>query len=758
MKNAPFWSKFARVVTYFAIAIPASKHTELGMLPEAIATNASELAEGFIAGLDAPKTDFAAFQKMLQKAVKAILLDGDIAFDGYYDLSEELADMTLRNAPNMLDETFLAEDYRKEFFAVLDRYDFPYAEQKLDIDAVIAQIAARIDAEIADNAALMTIADRLDIQAIKTRLAEMNTDFADFRAMLNRVLQLLLRGESEFAKMIDAIAEPAPVSSPFHYLHPGISLHGREAEYEWLNQFLQQEDSLLFTAVVGSGGVGKSKLLYHYAKDLNRAGDWKACFLKKSTIGRINGFHTWHYPQKLLLVIDYAGNFATEIGEWLNKLCGITQKNRPAKLRIVFLERQGFSQEASRFLTEPQWFQKLRNGLDDDGQKYIDTHGYRANGKLPEFLEPAPLTDEALFALMDDFAKIEDKASPGAQEKAAIAAAVKEIEKRKETEGNGRALFVLFVTDAALSGKPYGTWDALKLMEHILKRTETAWKRAFGVGDYLDNMRKMLVYATACGGWDKENDEVPAHFEEAASYVLENSRDLNADFCAASGQTVYDEQLHALEPDLVGEFFVLEYINKENHPKTRMQLVTALWEAGYDFAVFLDRAIQDYANEGRFQKLFDKGMERLLPEEFEDDDSALLCAMLLVNLTVKQDETGRKKTVRTLQLLSAQYPGNAAIAEEYAKGLFNLSNKQNEEGLSEIVRTLQLLSAQYPENAAIAERYAKGLFNLRVEQQDEEGRKKTVEALQLLSAQYPENAAIAEQYAMGLVNLVQQFI
>lgn len=64
---------------------------------------------------------------------------------------------------------------------------------------------------------------------------------------------------------------------PFRYNSNTTQLFGRENEMDRLNKFIEQDDDVLWWAITGTGGSGKSRLAYDFAKNLNQSG-WKTYY------------------------------------------------------------------------------------------------------------------------------------------------------------------------------------------------------------------------------------------------------------------------------------------------------------------------------------------------------------------------------------------------------------------------------------------------------------------------------------------------
>ena len=89
----------------------------------------------------------------------------------------------------------------------------------------------------------------------------------------------------------------------------------------------------------------------------------------------------------------------------------------------------------------------------------------------------------------------------------------------------------------------------------------------------------------------------------------------------------------------------------------------------------------------------------------------------------------------------------------YAKGLVNLSAKQQLSGREESVSKLKALQEAYRENEEIAAQYAGSLTGLSFKQTDEESVRQSVQEAKKLADRFESNTSIYLSYAMVKFNL-----
>lgn len=523
-----------------------------------------------------------------------------------------------------------------------------------------------------------------------------------------------LEYQNSFARVVDQMRLPQPVDSLFNYRNPKIGFYGREKETAYLDGFLDREEPVLFTAVNGPAGAGKSKFLYEYVKALSANPNWKCLFLQnRKILEKFTGLCEWNYPVNLLVVIDYAGDYAGLIGEWLVSL---RTGECPLKMRIVLLEREGVGKNRGvdgiqeKIVINPMWYEQL---LAVHSNEDIRSILYTAD-KDSAFLELPVLSDKALKQIIKDFAKAEQKVLSEEDQKQ-ILKYCKKIEKNDQGACRPRPLILLFIVDAWDPQDKHHRWDIQELLLKIIHRYKKHWETVLCQGNKNVYMavERLLIYATATGGW-KIKDPLPEYLQKDLTVVKEfcMTRDkLDQLFRSVNEKFEWDGMLSPLEPDLIGELFVLEYLQNAFEAEKMVEV----FHTSKKYLLFLFRSIQDYADVDKYADLFSDGLKTLLKESLIRKIPELY-AELLVNLSAVQKEEYARITLEHLEKLALdnQYTENEEIVLAYAKGLVNLTAKQEAREAENIVEKLESLAGdrRYAGNEEIVLRYAEGLVNL----------------------------------------------
>lgn len=199
-------------------------------------------------------------------------------------------------------------------------------------------------------------------------------DLSDVIDRYSKEIESVIIYNNSFAQCIDTIQESTRYSLDYHYLNPKIGFYGREKDIQYLDNFINNPEldqpkdgvKVQYTIITGTGGMGKSKLLYHYKKIHEVDFDKKYVFLTHNKITELSSKTNFQYRRDLVLIVDYASESAEELGELINKMINSSTVNH--KIHFILLEREGYQSEFISKNTSylPNWFNKFRDKFDHD--------------------------------------------------------------------------------------------------------------------------------------------------------------------------------------------------------------------------------------------------------------------------------------------------------------------------------------------------------------------------------------------------------
>ena len=560
---------------------------------------------------------------------------------------------------------------------------------------------------------------------------------------------------------VGALSNQSP-SSRFHYKSGAVTFHGRREELEQLREFCGQEDvAFRWWAVTGAGGAGKSRLVYEFGREMERA-SWNVLWLNSAHMDQLE---VLPISTKTLVVVDYAQAYLRPLGRWIEKLA---QRDHLVPVRLLLLERDGAS------LDESSWGSGLKVEV---GRLTL----VRRSCWREPFLQLNSLQEEELLRIMTDFAATVGKNLPEAKGQQLL-------ETLKTTDPElRRPLYAMFLTDAWANGEEPEQWGQKAVLDDVLKRENGYFEEKLGpkLYDLSEVFCHLRLVATI---WDGITPEQVA--QEYPQLWSEFQVQANAFNCSKLEKKLLRQvgllqgtELAGLKPDLLGEYFVLQHVNE---PEVLQLLFPDGWQAKGRIVTFLFYMYRDYhadlENVGAFwsyvfcytTNVVDRYgslyvnitafsstytvpavdiLKRLWKEGGKQATNALWYAMGLYNLSNRQDLEMREATVGRLEKLQEQYSGNEKIVRRYAMGLVNLSVKQAENECTVTVRRLEAMSKAYSGNEIFTVMYAMGLVNLSGKQLLEEA-KGTVGILKELHKRYSGNEKIDLRYAMGLIVLL----
>lgn len=562
---------------------------------------------------------------------------------------------------------------------------------------------------------------------------------------------------------VGALSNQSP-SSRFHYKSGAVSFHGRREELEQLREFCGQEDvAFRWWAVTGAGGAGKSRLVYEFGREMERA-SWNVLWLNSAHMDHLD---TLPISTKTLVVVDYAQAYLGPLGHWMEQLA---QRHHLVPVRLLLLERDGETLDSS------SW----GSGLKAEVRR---AKSIRESCWKETLLQLFPLRDEELLRIMTDFAATVGKNLPEAKGQQLL-------DTLKTTDPElRRPLYAMFLADAWANGKEPEQWGQKTVLDYVLQRENEYFEEKLGpkLYDLSDVFCHLRLVATIWDGITPEQvaQEYPHLWSEfQAQANSSNSVKLEKKLLRQVG-LLQGTELAGLKPDLLGEYFVLKHLNES---EVLQLLFPDEWQSKGKLVAFLFRMYSDYheklENVGRFwNHILDTTMDavreygmiwvnvaglskryvidavdilrRLWEKGGNQVIDALLYAMGLVNLTTRQPVEGAEAVVGRLKELQERYSGNEEVAFVYARGLVNLTAKQELEGSEASIERLRELQERYSGNEKMALEYAKGLVNLTAKAELAEA-EATVERLRELQERYCGNRKIVLVYAQGLFNLANK--
>ncbi|MDP7215722.1 MAG: hypothetical protein QF583_07375, partial [Rhodospirillales bacterium] len=538
---------------------------------------------------------------------------------------------------------------------------------------------------------------------------------ADLQDVATQLIDRLAPQPKLFLNLFDAEGEEG--FNRFYYGSRKIAFVGREDEMARLDGFLDHDSPFRWWLIHGPAGFGKSRLALELC--LRRGGSWRVGFLPYEHTAR--DVDRWIPDEPILLVADYASGQerAKELGRTIRDLSRRSGEF-PFPVRLLLLERDAGD----------WWLDRLR----ESGGDRLETDRNRHEEPMPL----GGLSDDGLRRVMQAFGLAE----------ARTADLLPEL---REMDPEGRPLFAALMADAVAGGRPQSQlWRAKEeLIGDVLDREEERFWKPAGITNADKNL---LALATLCGGVGLTDlNDLPEGRgllggHNASRYRVMSGRDAS-------------ERLAPLEPDILGEWFVLHHLQPGDVLDERLEDMRNLaWRmAPYGMAVFLDRASRDFPRHDAFQTIATAPAEGNL--------AAVLWALVAVNLIGRLAASDPDAAVRwygDIQTLAANHPKEPALREQQAKAANNLIADlaaSDSDAAARWYGEIQTLAAKHPKEEALREQQANAATNLinRLAASDLVAGARWYGDIQTLAAKHPKEEVLREKQASAAFNLISRF-
>ncbi|GHV14572.1 hypothetical protein FACS1894219_10750 [Clostridia bacterium] len=523
-----------------------------------------------------------------------------------------------------------------------------------------------------------------------------------------------------FAQKLDSVVpKKKNHTSPFHYLNSNLGFYGRDEETNAFESFLNDNRQVLTLAVTGTGGSGKSKFIFELTSKSFGNDNWRFAYLDKLLINDFSSsaYVDYLYPRPLCLIIDYAGRYCEEIGRLIQHINNTDSSLLPRKIRFLLIERQGityYGNRADGSEIYPDWFQRVVNAYGDSLELY-------GNG----FLELGELSDDSLKAIALDYRngdgvgilqKYDGNTERFEQEWNKITDMINRRGVLTAKIRTIRPLIVLFMVDSSIRNLDFYKWSIDDILKNIIARYKQHWLENLCSNDasLCNALKRLLMYSTACESWNV-GDRVNGFENESELLNALGKTALSEILPYINEYDVYEGKILAFEPDLLGEFFVLEMLKDIASREEFNVIVRHFWEANADsFAFFLQMCVDDYSYSGYFKELFEQFNELFLGniDYEENDEQRSLVAGILLEITYVGISERTKDAMRLLGDLVGKGARDEYLLSRYVFGLYNQCHDASLEDARDIVNELRAVAVKNTDDAVVCGTYCEALYNL----------------------------------------------
>jgi len=529
-----------------------------------------------------------------------------------------------------------------------------------EFNDILARRRPPHDPEFAVGLTIDLQAEVRQLQVLDDLGRQMAEGFADIRGLLNPQPPLGLR--------LFAIRE----ENRFFYGAQAAPFVGRDRELAALHEFLGSEQAFAWWLVTGSGGQGKSRLALELC--LRNAFAWRVGFLQDEAFE----WHKWQPEKPTLIVIDYPAAHAEQLGKIAR---GLYQRRNGLDfpVRFLLLERESGG----------TWFDEFQG-----------TGGDRFETGECRYQEPhvlGALSDDALWATMQSFWTNENAVpfDRGAT-----------LEQLRIIDKECRPLFAALLADALAADRSVLDWNKEAVIRDVLQRWNIKFWRPIGV---TQQEMHLLALATMTGGFEVANLR-----EIGDGDLLPKCQSFSPDRYSTMVGRSATKTLAPLEPDIIGELFVLETLKPRHAVDDRADALRELaWRiAPASMFFFLSRVGRDFTDNKNL-----RAISRLAAHDYMHRAYWSKAAFnLILDYCIFGDFLAASELYKNLADLAISHSEEAFPREWQAKAACNLMAAYGEVGefaaAWDIYLSLLCLVERCAEEVTLQKIQAKGIINL----------------------------------------------
>ncbi len=533
---------------------------------------------------------------------------------------------------------------------------------------------------------------------------------------------------------------------------------GRDAELDMLAHFTGSLDlagkkhNFKWTMITGQGGEGKTRLAYTFTREhLDKI--WHMGALSHAAMEAWHGIEKWRPRAPTFIVVDYVRARTAKIRDTLLALAA-NACNFDFPVRILLLERDSSEQLESEILGGSAASSIAKQHMFDP------TGEGRVGVPLP------PIQKDAIIDLMQEHLF---KSGLPPQDRELLFAAATAVDRRAHNgQAYPRALFALAVAEeirAKFTKNPkfdlsdFGkTLTKEGVLGDILKRDELERWRPVSKEASFDLHKNLLTLATICNGLDLDilpNAPLPSELRQWLPDPPPRG-DHPQIQALLEAMGMVGRYLPNMEPDILGEFFVLNTLKAISAPANAQLIAAAFDISGHQSAEFSLRFMMDLDIENGNPFLAEICPTTLAGAE---KYGAFLYSLVGIKGSIR-DWVRVDDAFRRMDALRNAFPKDQEIAVQEAKAATNLTSvagqAQDWERVDDAFRRMDALRNAFPKDQEIAVLEAKAATNLTSvagEAQDWVRVDDAFRRMDALRNAFPKDQEIAVQEAKAATNL-----
>ena len=475
---------------------------------------------------------------------------------------------------------------------------------------------------------------------------------------------------------------------------------GRDTQLEQLRIFAEEDNQRFrFCVVTGPAGIGKSKLVFHFARQFQAKKVWLVRKVPLEDIPDLGQIHNWNAYKNILLVIDYA-NEQEKLGKLLRILSHQPETRQYGKIRLILIAREGTSRSPYRAndIILPQWYERIIKCDRSIHQRLF----------LKDFINLRGLSRTDCDALYTAFTSNHLHIHPSESAKEYVLNLIDETV--RDEDGFVRPLYALFVMDLYHGNPETKQWTLEKMQQQIYQRDKERWRSEINNESLFIALLNLLLYATIFDHWDSGQLLAPP-LDRDCHVVFDAARTGDGNqkakwFKMLTGHIEWRRSkpvLTRLTPDMVGEFYALNELHSLD-AATQRQWLHLILSRFSECREFFIRAIQDFGNNQDHVEIFLDIFEQMIPllAGYDEDAHYIFASILEVFYTNFTDE--EDPLCCDIEKLLHRYINTYRSKSVYAAELELLFHKNIRDAHGSHTQILEELYAQWPDSEKIASR------------------------------------------------------
>ncbi len=434
-----------------------------------------------------------------------------------------------------------------------------------------------------------------------------------------------------------------PKASWLSYISRSTTFSGRRDEMSLLESFLGGQEKFSWWIITGPAGAGKSRLALELCEAIQ--GAWYVGFLS-----RTDSFSDWDHwlpSQPTLIVIDYVAGRAVTASDLVLQLA-TRQNTLPRRVRVLLVERE---------LAGSWWPDYMREGSFSENVVMVSSQfGYP--------IQVGSVGDSTLSNLVSEISK-RFGVELSAEQVARTVALTRMI------DPVGRPLFAMIAAAAQLAGM------SQSVIGSILQREMARWRVLIADATEREKALNLLTLTTLMGGFTPFGPVGTALWNSSVGQLLPSPHFLNDGlFAELAGGSIGESTLPSLQPDLVGEAFVLARLEgTAGMQRSTRELIAAGWVHDPEaVSQFVRRAVADFYGDPAVSIL----QEPVSDTEIQRESWSRMVADLI---TLGDSEDAQvARNLASLRDLAIEHPQEVRLQRNRAKAEFNFGNLLFQEG------------------------------------------------------------------------------